>query len=83
MNQKTRKKLQERIAQGLMYMIDPAIKEPWKVAMGHADIAIDVMEEHTPVETFAKSIKHPKEIIAWANREIVEYRKLIKLLEKK
>ena len=33
---------------------------------------------------FADSIKdNPKEIIAWAKREIKEYEKLIKILEKK
>ena len=38
----------------------------------------------TSVEHFAKTIKeNPKEIIAWAKREIAEYEKLIKILEKK
>lgn len=36
------------------------------------------------VQEFADSIKdNPKEIIAWAKREIEEYKKLIKILEKK
>ena len=35
-------------------------------------------------QDFADSIKdNPKEIIAWAKREIKEYEKLIKILEKK
>ena len=41
------------------------------------------MAEKTSVQDFADSIKHnPKKIIAWAKREIREYQKLIKLLEK-
>lgn len=36
------------------------------------------------VQEFADSIKdNPKKIIAWAKREIAEYQKLIKILEKK
>ena len=36
------------------------------------------------VQEFVDTIKdNPKEIIAWAKREIAEYRKLIKILEKK
>jgi len=38
----------------------------------------------TSVQDFADSIKHnPEKIIAWAKREIKEYQKLIKILEKK
>jgi hypothetical protein len=38
----------------------------------------------TSVEEFADTIKdNPKEIIAWCKREIAEYQKLIKILEKK
>ena len=51
MNQKTRKKLQERIANQLMYLIDEGIKQEtaWNAAMIHADIAIEtVMEYLTP-----------------------------------
>jgi hypothetical protein len=36
----------------------------------------------TSVEQFADSIKdNPDEIIAWAEREIAEYKKLIKILK--
>ena len=36
------------------------------------------------VQEFVDTIKdNPKEIIAWSKREIAEYRKLIKILEKK
>jgi hypothetical protein len=41
-------------------------------------------KEKSSVEQFAETIKdNPKEIIAWAKREIKEYQKLIKILEKK
>ena len=41
-------------------------------------------KKKSSVEEFADSIKNnPKEIIAWAKREIKEYEKLIKLLEKR
>ena len=44
------------------------------------------MKEKKPssVEDFADSIKdNPKEIIEWAEREILEYRRLISILKKK
>jgi hypothetical protein len=38
----------------------------------------------SPAQDFAENLKNnPKEIIAWCKREIKEYQKLIKLLEKK
>jgi len=41
------------------------------------------MTKKTSVQEFADSIKsNPKKIIAWARREIKEYEKLIKILEK-
>jgi len=41
------------------------------------------MNQKSKAENFADSIKdNPKEIIAWAKREIKEYEKLIKILEK-
>lgn len=42
------------------------------------------MKTKSSVEEFADTIKNnPKEIIAWAKREIKEYQKLIKILEVK
>ena len=39
-------------------------------------------QDKTPAENFADSLKdNPEEIIAWAKREILEYKKLIKILE--
>ena len=41
-------------------------------------------KDKTSVEDFADTLKdNPKEIIAWAKREIAEYQKLIKILEGK
>ena len=41
-------------------------------------------KQKSSVEEFADTIKdNPKEIIAWAKREIIEYQKLIEILEKK
>lgn len=38
----------------------------------------------TKADNFEETLKHnPKEIIAWAKREIKEYQKLIKLLSNK
>jgi len=43
----------------------------------------DAPEPKTSVEDFADTIKtDPAKIIEWANREIAEYQKLIKILEK-
>jgi hypothetical protein len=42
------------------------------------------MKKKSSAQDFADSINNnPKEIIAWAKREIKEYQKLIKILEKK
>ena len=42
------------------------------------------MKKKSSVQEFADNIKdNPKKIIAWAKREIREYQKLIKILEKK
>ena len=42
------------------------------------------MKTKSRAQDFADSLKkNPKEIIEWAKREIVEYQKLIKILEKK
>lgn len=42
------------------------------------------MKKKSSVQEFADTIKNnPKKIIAWAKREIKEYQKLIKILEKK
>ena len=42
------------------------------------------MKKQSSAQDFADSIKdHPKQIIAWAKREIKEYEKLIKILENK
>ena len=41
------------------------------------------MKNKTSVEEFAETIQNnPKRIIAWAKREIEEYKKLIAILEK-
>lgn len=41
------------------------------------------MKKKSSVQEFADTIKdNPKKIIAWARREIREYQKLIKILEK-
>jgi hypothetical protein len=42
------------------------------------------MKKKTSVEKFAETIKdNPQEIIDWAKSEIEEYKKLIKILEKR
>ena len=42
------------------------------------------MSKKSSVQQFADSIKdNPKEIIKWAVREIKEYQKLIKILQKR
>jgi len=42
----------------------------------------DMFKETSSVQEFADTIKdNPKEIIAWAKREIKEYESLIKILE--
>ena len=42
------------------------------------------MKKKSDVQDFADTIKgNPKKIIAWCRREIEEYKKLIKILEKK
>lgn len=42
------------------------------------------MKKKTSVQEFSDTIKdNPKEIIAWAKREILEYQKLIEILRKK
>lgn len=42
------------------------------------------MKNKTPAQDFSETMKdNPKEIIAWAKREIKEYQALIKILEEK
>ena len=42
------------------------------------------MTKKSSIQEFADNIKaNPKEIIAWAKREIAEYEKLIKILNEK
>lgn len=55
--------------------------EPTMKLIAHVQL-VNMKKEKSNAQDFADTIRdNPKEIIAWAKREIAEYQKLIELLE--